>query len=438
MFFLLQNLSLFPCPGHSRAAVNRAVETVPGNSLIAVLSTSALLLPASAADASAPVPSMRTAAKEAGSTANGVGSQGSASDIFVAFEQARSSISARSSWTSPGEGKREPGAGDAAKRRQPGADGTRYDQYGHVRRPHDAGDASGGLLITVLPSHVAAVGERERVSHRSRGDRARPSGEGHGNGQGNHEGGAEEKERAHLEPGTLRGRGLSDAAPLPLLVFDSETFSALGELDERFAFQGGVAEWISRARLGGIDESGSISAGIRGACCSCDDSPGRCRRSTERTRPEVGPDAPPGPPRCSDGTTAVPHIHAHGWGRRFVGLWSDESVRPPEGSSVETGKPDARRPGVRWLNGDDDDDDRKREIGKRAFGAGEAAGGGEVAHPSNSGDRRADEGFMVDQWTRLPPARLEALVQADADLFFLPLLLSQHPSGENRTCLPLL
>lgn len=406
------------------------METIPDNSLIAVLSTSALLLPASTVDASIPASPMLVADNVAGSTIDGISSQESASDIFVAFEQIRSSFSARSSWRSPGEGTGEFGPREDGSQRSPGAEGTQYDHYGYVRHPSKTVNESEGLLLTVLPSHVTTDGGSSR---QAQGDRGASSVEEEGENQDRHKGG-EDTQQARLKAGTPPlnpaatrrppGTTLSDAARVPLLVFDTETFLALGELDERFTFQGGVAEWMSRARLGSIDQGGAIGAEIDGSCC-CGASPRRCRGSPGRAHPAMDDGVPTGA-HCSDDTT-VQHVHARKWGNRFVRSWPDGSMRPSRGSSAETEKMGVRRPGVDWRT---NDDGQQGELGKQVFQAGDDADVDNISRrPRDIGDRRTGEETIVDQWTRLPPAKLEALVQADADLFFLPLLLLQNSSG---------
>eukprot|EP00752_Nemacystus_decipiens_P014776 g13155.t1 len=378
--------------------------------MVAVLSTSALLLPASTVDAPAPAAPI-----------NGIGSQDSASDIFVAFEQLRSnSASSRSPWASS-LGKRtgaEFGASEdsGSRRRNSGAEGARYDQYGHVRHPNGTESGSEGLLMTVSPSRVTADRAADARSSRQAQQRGRGAsswGKDEGEGLGRREA-AEGRQTPNMR--------LRDAAPLPLLVFDTETFSALGELDEQFAFQGGVAEWISRARMGSIDQGGAISAEMNGSCC-CDASSRRCRGSIGSERSETGRDLAPGP-SCSDVT--VQHLHAREWGKRFVGLWPDEGARPPKASSLDTGSPDSRRSGVGWLSSDDV---RGEEVEEPGFGPGQMVGVDEAGQRRNTWEPRTGDGVTVDQWTRLPPAKLEALIQADADLFFLPLVLSRRPSA---------
>lgn len=412
------------CPARSRAAVNRALETIPGNSIIAVLSTSALLLPVSTTDASAPVSPMPEPDRVAGGAISGISSLESACDIFVAFEKVRSSFSARSSCRSPGEAPGELAPREDGSQRSPAAEKTRYDQYGHVRCPNDADSESEGLLITVSPSNSISNGQDERRSEQARGDRGASSGKEEGEGQDRHKR-ANDTKRVRLEAGTpppqpaaIRqspgGTRLSDVAPLPLLVFDTETFLALGELDERFAFQGGVAEWISRARSGSIDQGGGFSADKNGSCC-CDVSARRRHGSLGRGRSA-----------CSNDT--VQHVHAREWGKRLVGSWPDENARPSRDSLAAAGKPVARSPGAEWRT---NDVEQQGEIGMQASRPGEKTDVDETSRSRNIGDPRAYEESIVDQWTRLPPAKLEALVQADADLFFLPLLLLQHSSGEH-------
>ena len=407
--FCLCNKPSLSCPGRSIAAINRATGTIQGNSIVAVLSTSTLLLPASTADSPASVPLI-----------NGMSSQESASDIFVAFEQIRSSAPDDSSWKAPGEGTGVSGGSDGGNRRNTGAEGTQNDHYGHSSHPRDAGNERACLLITVVPSHVPTDGGGGvRPSHQSQRDKGASS-------RGEEEGEGRDRQEGAEDPQPPRAI-IRDAAPFPLLVFDTEALSALGELDERFAFQGGVAEWISRARLGSIDQGGIVSAEMDGSCCF-DASTRRHRGSPGGVGSEMDRDNPTGR-ACSDGTTVVKHVHAGEWGGRFVGLWPDESVRPSRGSSAETEKPDARGPGVDWIFSDDG---QRGGVEKRVFEPGEAADRDEIGHPRNLGDpRTASEEVTVDQWTRLPGAELEALVQADADLFFLPLLLLlEHPSGE--------
>eukprot|EP00752_Nemacystus_decipiens_P004611 g4210.t1 len=106
----------------------------------------------------------------------------------------------------------------------------------------------------------------------------------------------------------------------------------------------------------------------------------------------------------SDGL--VPHVHDSSWGERFVTPWPASGFQPrcPTPEEHERSNESVR-----------------------------SSGGGEQAFRSKG--TPASEGIIFDQWTRLPPAKLEALAQADADLFFLPLvvLLADHadaPHGE--------
>lgn len=352
---------------------------VPGYSVVAVVSTSALLLPGRTADTLAEAGSATLGA----TSNNGAGGEDTESDVFVAYERMRGKgalIPVDTAEEATGTfGVRDNGR-------------SRGDQHGLGCSESSIGREA-GLLVTA----IGLDGVR-RLSNETGGGMS-----------------AEEKGVPY------EATRLSDVAPLPLLVFDAETLLALGEFDERFAFQGGIAEWISRAEScsGDGDQGGSTSAG---ACCRGASSSRRRRRcgSFDNNCPAAGSGDPRGSPPCSDGI--VRHVHAREWGGRFVGSWPGDDVgaRRSRGSTGERGAPpeDTRCPGV----------DCPEEGGLNG-GAGTAE-----ERPRSIGESPASEGVTIDPWNRLSPARLESLVQADADLFFLPLLLEPSVGEAMRLC----
>lgn len=361
--------TLFRCDFY--AAVNRAMNTVSDNAVVAVLSTSALLLHANTA-ATSVFASSTESAKTAAGDVNRTDVPESASDVFVGYERIKDAYSSLTSSMAveTTENSHRPSAGGSGT---PGsavhgrAGGEARDNQ--HRNGHQQGNVvtAETLLVTSLPSHVATSRQGNNVDdvvHPAEGER----GDGHGKKKE-----LEGTGRARLEaPSTVErhmpGKRLSQAASLPLLVFDVETFRALGELDERFSFQGGIAEWISRAELR-IMGLGKENAAIGGICCDQHSPrrrkpPGRMRAASCRATCTGS---------CFDG--AVQHVHEREWGRRFLRSW------PGEGAST-------------------------------------------------ADDSQASEDVTIDQFTRLSPASLEALIQADADLFFLPFLLSSASPGE--------
>lgn len=204
---------------------------------------------------------------------------------------------------------------------------------------------------------------------------------------------------------------LSTAVSFPLLVFDTQTFLALGELDERFAFQGGIADWISRANMASSDQGVGINADVAG--CSCDASPYRHCRSPRRASTSRGTETVSS---CSYG--AVMHVHERGWGKRFVRQWPECDVQPTCPTSEEP-VPGGSSPN---LNRHRDEVRSSRDV-ERALRLQGADGNG-FYRRRDFEDSRTREDIIIDQRTIMPLAELEVLVQADADLFFLPLLLS--------------
>ncbi|CAM9226878.1 unnamed protein product, partial [Pylaiella littoralis] len=392
------------------SAINRAVESIPGSSVVALLSTSALLLPASTNTTSAPAAWNSSGGIFAEDVRNNVRNEGAASDVFVAYERTKSSAALLTSSfplnrSGPPSGSpvRAPatfGHCDDGRHGNVGAYEARYDQYGHDLYRGNIGHQSSFLLVTASPSRLATYRQRDDD------DDVTPSSPGRGRAKnappvearGEYDQGQHHEAEARPPPPQSLAVRLSYVAPLPLLVFDTETFFAMGELDERFAFQGGIAEWISRAKFDGCRTPGTMRAATGHGTTtgsSCPDS-------------------------------VVQHLHEREWGRRFVRSWPDERESTDEvvqsrGPSAEQPVPDARYHRLDRCGGDGSPQEkvgggaRSREGGDR-----DASG-----RSRGSGDPGTSKGITVDQWNQLCPEKLEALVQRDADLFFLPLLLSR-------------
>ncbi|CAM9672059.1 unnamed protein product [Ectocarpus sp. 6 AP-2014] len=422
------------------SAINRAMKTASGNSVVAVLSTSFLLLPTTAIGPSAPPVLNRETIH--GSVNNDIGGGGIASDIFVAYERLRATtLPPRKGLNSTIFGTPSP-RGDTGesdirvdgREKRADTEGGRYDEYGRVHHHNNIGDKGKGLLVTASLSR-----ERRRLDDQDvpialdeDGPRRVPAVEEEAKHAQDWSEEVNNLGRAYSTAGSLRapspprqppGMRLSDVAPLPLLVFDTETFLALGELDERFAFQGGVAEWINRAKLG------SIHGGTRKNALS-DDYGGQasCRRhhrSSARTHATKGGGGSTG---CSSSDGAVQHVHDYDWGIQYVVSWPEDDMgfdeaKQSRGTSDQFLKDAGHARGDPLRNGVQRVGVQKNTLQRQ--------GGGEDEFRRRDGleDPHASGEVVIDQWHGLPPAKLEDLVQADADLFFLPLLLLE-PSSE--------
>lgn len=144
---------------------------------------------------------------------------------------------------------------------------------------------------------------------------------------------------------------LRDIAPMPLLVFDTDTFSALGTLDERFMFGGTVAEWVTRASVRftitlSTNDTYSNSSGDSHIpeCARCPLAPidnndhntdRRRRRKRRKTIQDTGYEwydiedlTPLGiSQKTAQGEEEGPVVcvHRSEWGRRFLRPWTVES-----------------------------------------------------------------------------------------------------------------
>lgn len=263
------------------------------------------------------------------------------------------------------------------------------------------------MLVTATPSHKHWAGGRPMSSSPPDGGSGVPSGEGGREHDRDRRGKAEEAEKARsrTNPPSSSTRlqaskkSLINAAPLPLLVFDTATLLVLGEFDEQFAFQGGVAEWISRAKFKSRGKDVDFKSDVHDIA-ACPTTSGGL---------------------CSD--QAVQHVDEREWGARFVGTCPEDRFQLG-GSTAEQRAPDVTSPSedrnisgvpeggfteqVFLRQGTDEDEFVRRE-----------------AFPNSA----TSEEVTLDQWNRLPLAKLEVLLQADADLFFLRLLLLPPPSG---------
>ncbi|CAM9498628.1 unnamed protein product [Ectocarpus fasciculatus] len=432
------------------SAINRAMGTASGNSVVAVLSTSSLLLPTIANEP--PAPSTLNREDIRGSVNNDIGNGGVASDIFVAYERLtsrattlppRKGLNATISGTpSPGGDTGESDIRDDGREKRAGTEGARYDEYGRVHHHSNIGDKGKGLLVTASLSRKRRRVHDQDVPTAADEDGARgvPTVEEEVKHAQDWSEEANALGRAYSTAGSLRapspprqplGMRLSDVAPLPLLVFDTETFFALGELDERFSFQGGIAEWISRAKLGSVDGGTRTNTDS-----NYYDGQAFCRRRhrpTARTHAAKGGGDSTGY-SCSDG--AVRHVHDYDWGIQYIVSWPEDDTgfdeaKDSRGSTTDQFLKDAgNASGDALSNGVQRVGDEKNTL--------LGQGGGEDGLRRRDGfeDLHASDEVIIDQWHGLSPAKLEALVQADADLFFLPMLLwepssERAPHGEN-------
>lgn len=411
------------------------MKTVPDNSVVAVLSTSAILLPSEAAEATN---------GDADSTCRVCAES---SDVFIAYERLKSKLSLAptiafededSSWWSEVRATEKFCSQEHGDHASASSEGASHDECGNVSTH------SSGLLVTAVPfdcdidwqdddgdctsaSSSERVGADDGASEKSRDNQIPYRSE---------DGGKHERARSTGSPlpPTVRppppsqkrpAMRLSQMASLPLLVFDVETYIALGDLDERFAFQGGIAEWMSRAKV-------SNSSEIISDKCARDD--GCPCRACDRRRPGVGDAAR----RAIEGTrlsfsgSQARHVHEYGWGKRFVRSWSDTGGREgddaqPRGSTstVKDAGPHKYCPRVDRIR-----DDEQRSASQERLCQKEGIETGGSCQIEDDGNRNWDEEVVLDQTTRLSKEKVEALVQADADMFFLPLLLQQSAPGE--------
>lgn len=419
------------------AAFNRAMGSIEtlGNPVVAVVSTSMLLVNVNAGD----LPPVSTGTAEASLFSSPKtdteeefvtrgSSGGRADDIFVAYERllhASAYYIATSTYSMPAP-RGDTSASSSAPSKVEARSGSPEGDY-YFR----GGGGCSGLLVTASPSprlparggdgkptDATATGSADTKSRRN-STQSMPQSSS-----------VPITQTAHIR--------LSDIAPLPLLVFDTKTFSVLGGLEEGFFFQGGVADWISRARPW---RRRGDTLGVESSTHSCC----RSRKQNIFVQSKCAHGEPPTLHRSDGG---VRRVHEQEWARRFVRAWTAtreerEQFRDDVGL---VGELDTRTRLDDADGGDSNAEPRMSSTQKTSIiGEGQNVKGTEgmvdtevlnQQYPGRQSNRRSvpwgllEGKAAMDQWNRLPAVRLQALVQADADLFFLPLLLLKPSAGE--------
>lgn len=394
--------------------------------MVAILSTSALLLPTSSVDTCTPTTKDEECFDDVDSDA---GREGAASDVFVAYERLKSVVSVAIPPTessrmdcpfgSPVEATGNTPPNDN-RPSPPGAEGRRKNEGDHLRHRSNIDRQRGGLLVSALPPRTTSDRRGDRDDHVSAWSQGSAQQEGHGQGV------AQETETAEwipsrsspplAPPREAPATRISDTARIPLLVFDTETFLALGDLDERFSFQGGVAEWISRAQPSSASDCSYNNAGRHPGALNT------VRPATEYGSATASP--------CTG--LAVKHVHERKWGRLFVRTWPGYSAgtasRRTAGSTEEHRMGEAQHRSADTLEDGVQRDKPLEQILRQG------KGGDGFRQLEYSRDPPAPDEVVIDKRNQISPEALEALVQADSDLFFLPLLLEAPSPGEITSC----
>lgn len=217
------------CSELARAAVNRAMTVITDNAVVTVLSTSVLLLHASSADTStfaSPAENVKTASGDVDRT------DAPARDVFVAYERLKSVWRASGETSAGASGKSYPAR--HGSKVNAGEEG-RHKQHGHVHQQSNMG-ATDTLLVTALPTGYPSGRQSDedfaKPSPQAKGDGGVSSAMREGEYGQDQDRNPKVKVRALTPPPAERQVSairLSKAAPLPLLVFDTETFATLGE-----------------------------------------------------------------------------------------------------------------------------------------------------------------------------------------------------------------
>lgn len=491
------------------SAINRAVRTIPSNSIVAILSTSYLLeskrsrtgdTPASVDATDDPHPDSSGKKNDTNST---IDSDLVDRDVFIAYERLRT---ATSTLASPHVSLEKDMESPASRTGHfpDNSDGTAVgegegrDSEGNRRSTSQQTSARGGagLVVFASPHSFKTADEVKRGCEDSlydyegmtrSGDMPIRNGEHKSVSRWEPEAATPEQEKRHEaeteavgnSKDTSTGSGilsrarpsseprednqaastsrLRDIAPMPFIVFDTHTFFALGELDERFLFEGGVAEWLTRARLWHTPSSKNNNAG--NMCASCPSiSTKQSRRRFRETFAPNNKGSTLGISHTFQGAGLILTIHGRKWASMYLRRWPmswgrgeehqkqrDEdstsgvsatsdvglssNIDAPHLTAVENDTNNGIPFEVAGVQGPQEkmsgDDGRVGIKGEHGYGRRE-----ENENPS----KRREVGNMVDQWNILPPGQLEELVQTDADLFFLPWLLLQAAEGTNHVC----
>lgn len=422
------------------------MKTVPGNSIVAVLSTSTFLLPVSTVDPS--TLESDCVNDGCGEFRNNSSEERRATDVFVAYERLRNSFSVHPPTVGFNcTGSQSPSTGEATEATTSRGNGCKRghlsaEDFQHLEVNHHRSRISThseGLVVTAMPVHLTVGQGSDEVGHtnprsskkRQTAGVVRPEqrkvrhGQRHLTNMGTADGA---RATAPLTPPrSPAATRLSHIAPLPLLVFDTETFSAVGELDERFAFQGGIAEWLSRVQIGSSDQIFNAHPGGDIFCCSTSSRAGHGSQNGGNATAEVDHST-----ELLGSDNVVWHLHQREWSERFIRPGPDEGACTEQtsewsGSPVENCAPDAPLDGMNGVCDSKKNDGCQDQTSHHQ--------GSRVDEPSewnSDEDFTKSEVVMMDRWSRILPVKLEALVQADADLFFLPLLLGQPTSGETK------
>lgn len=408
--------------------------------LVAVLSTSALLLETKSADSTAATDSKHGEETSAdGNYISGTKIWRTVDDIFSSYERLHSSAS---DYTLAPEsemphfskrGTREFNPFDGDKRSNTGEGGAKYDAYGNICGESGTDSQLSGLLVTAFPLRLEELSRRREDSDpryppydaAKQSPLKRPAAEG----------------IFPPEENSAYNVRLSEVAPLPLLVFNMETFLTLGELDEGFAFQGGIAEWVSRANKTWVKEVDNTYRTVE-----CPRFSHRNRRSPVRQLHRTYNGKPYEPPNTTGGV--VQHVHTNEWGKRYLRFWRNCYVSDNGRQSRICGAPTALS-SARGVNSYQNTNPRDSLLGSAGApattarlspvlnGEGAPRGGAREQGSVRQGRREElgqqnhdAEQTWKQKWGRVPPDDLELLAQADVDLFLLPLFSAQLSPGE--------
>lgn len=443
IFFLQISLLAFPIPPEHIAAINRAVGILPPASIAAVFTTSLLFETGSPSLPTTSSPEgIQTFGGNAAAAHNLMGND----DIFVEYERLRASVRHAIITTTPDTAPstatfQSPAASDRynvnasrfvdvhVPRMEPGDPATRRrgdnDEDEEDEESDRCSTRGAGLVVTAMP-HASGLQQEQSTHYNHDVDKSQldnlksESMSGHPtiDKANQHEGdvsrelvdstleteaddvskrgGAfdrrslgEESERGIPPPSSLDLKWppsrVSKLSPLPLLVFDVQTFWALGELDEQFMFQGGIADWIDRTSPWNTESEESDTVGgvwdniakHRYQCC--------CQR--QAMSQEMADESPVRSASCR--VRGARHIEVKEWGHQYIRHWNGETQH-----------------GVIDQTGGAEKD--AEYLGRRARYS-----------PTVHGENEKS-----DPWTAIPPGgSLENLVKADVDLYFLRWLL---------------